>query len=79
MVLSFLTLACSGRNEKGAKLQIWTCIAGGSNQLFAQKGSHINWYYFGKCIDATDGVFRAGQQAQIWQCSKSKNQDWVLA
>ncbi|KAH7104929.1 ricin B lectin domain-containing protein [Auriculariales sp. MPI-PUGE-AT-0066] len=67
-----------GRNERGTKMQIWSCVGRGSNQLFEQKGEHIVWHFFNRCLDATDGIFRVGQQAQIWQCSQSKNQNWII-
>lgn len=70
-----------GRNEKGTKLQIWTCIAGGSNQMFKkQKGDHIAWLNFDKCLDVTDGIYKALQPVQIWQCSSTtENQGWKFA
>lgn len=70
-----------GRNENGNKLQIWSCISGGSNQIFSEnkQNSHIHWFEFGKCLDATNGVFQSGTPVQIWQCSQSKNQNWVIA
>ncbi|EJD54546.1 hypothetical protein AURDEDRAFT_110139 [Auricularia subglabra TFB-10046 SS5] len=70
-----------GRNEKGTKLQIWTCVDGGSNQLFkVWKNNHIAWLNFDKCVDVTDGVYRDGNPIQLWQCSTTtQNQNWVLA
>ncbi|KZV99284.1 ricin B lectin, partial [Exidia glandulosa HHB12029] len=67
-----------GVNEKGTKLQIWSCVAGGSNQMFTSSANnHIEWLNFDKCLDVTNGQFKAGTPVQIWQCSTTtKNQSW---
>ncbi|KAF7291375.1 hypothetical protein MIND_01282000 [Mycena indigotica] len=59
-----------GINADGAKLQIWTCSAGNTNQLWVPGGYEIPiaWSGKNKCIDLTDGKTTAGNQFQVWTC-----------
>ncbi|KAF7309256.1 hypothetical protein MIND_00295900 [Mycena indigotica] len=68
-----------GANADGTKLQIWTCAAGNTNQMWVPGGQEIPiaWSGKGKCIDLTNGDTTAGNQFQVWTCdpqSQNPNQ-----
>ncbi|KAJ7916052.1 ricin B lectin domain-containing protein [Mycena leptocephala] len=67
-----------GANTDGTKLQIWTCAAGNTNQMWipALIGT-LTWSGKNKCIDVTNGNATDGNQIQIWDCNSSNsNQLW---
>ncbi|KAJ6585663.1 ricin B lectin domain-containing protein [Mycena capillaripes] len=70
----------NGANTDGTKLQIWTCAAGNTNQMWISAGSAdstITWSGTNKCIDVTNGNVTDGNQIQIWDCdSTNQNQQW---
>ncbi|KAF7301003.1 hypothetical protein MIND_00663700 [Mycena indigotica] len=72
----------NGNTANGAKLQIWTCAAGNTNQQWVSSDwvtSHITWANNNKCVDLTDGDSTDGKQVQIWDCDAAgtnKNQNW---
>ncbi|KAJ7493572.1 hypothetical protein FB451DRAFT_950954, partial [Mycena latifolia] len=45
----------NGSTANGVKLQIWTCAAGNTNQVFQNHNAQIEWNGTGKCLDLTDG------------------------
>ncbi|KAL0058751.1 hypothetical protein AAF712_014559 [Marasmius tenuissimus] len=58
-----------GINADGAKLQLWTCEPGNTNQLWISvKDETWNWAGTNKCIDLTDGNIADGNQLQLWTC-----------
>ncbi|KAK1221241.1 hypothetical protein PQX77_015949 [Marasmius sp. AFHP31] len=58
-----------GINTDGAKLQLWTCEPGNTNQLWISvKDQTYNWAGTNKCIDLTDGNIADGNQLQLWTC-----------
>ncbi|KAJ7226451.1 ricin B lectin domain-containing protein [Mycena rebaudengoi] len=68
----------NGENKNGVKLQIWTCAAGNTNQLFQMRRDRIEWKGSNKCLDLTDGNSTIGIQFQLWDCAASSsnaNQD----
>ncbi|KAF7307942.1 Carbohydrate-binding module family 13 protein [Mycena kentingensis (nom. inval.)] len=68
-----------GANVNGAKLQVWTCAAGNTNQQFVTAGwdQTITWANKNKCLDVTDGKALNGQPIQIWDCDwENDNQRW---
>ncbi|KAG7087982.1 hypothetical protein E1B28_012022 [Marasmius oreades] len=70
-----------GNNADGAKLQIWTCVAGNTNQLFIPVASSTyQWAGTNKCIDLTDGNINNGNQLQVWTCDpNNSNQRWTAS
>ncbi|KAJ7214166.1 ricin B lectin domain-containing protein [Mycena haematopus] len=71
----------NGSNENGVKLQIWTCTAGNTNQIWTVHNgdSHIEWNGTGKCLDLTNGNSASGTPIQLWDCAvpdNNPNQDW---
>ncbi|KAJ7038926.1 ricin B lectin domain-containing protein [Mycena alexandri] len=69
----------NGSTANGVKLQIWTCAAGNTNQLFQNKGHQIVWSGQNKCVDLTNGNVTSGNQIQLWDCAadlSNLNQDW---
>jgi hypothetical protein len=73
----------NGSNVNGVKLQIWTCAAGNTNQMFQNFNNQIEWKGTGKCLDLTDGKSTNGNPIQIWDCavpaSSNLNQDWFVS
>ncbi|KAF7354293.1 hypothetical protein MVEN_01117600 [Mycena venus] len=77
----------NGSTANGVKLQIWTCTAGNTNQLFqvhasSNGASQIEWSGKGKCMDLTDGKSVSGNPIQLWDCAvpdNNLNQDWTRA
>ncbi|KAJ7161157.1 ricin B lectin domain-containing protein [Mycena filopes] len=68
-----------GSTANGVKLQIWTCAAGNTNQLFKRDGLKIVWSGKNKCLDLTGGNSTAGNAIQLWDCSADNsnlNQIW---
>ncbi|KAJ7237422.1 ricin B lectin domain-containing protein [Mycena rebaudengoi] len=64
-----------GVNTNGAKIQVWTCVNGNTNQRFNHVGGDLG----NKCVDLTDGSVEDGNQLQIWDCiSSNTNQNWLL-
>ncbi|KAK1231207.1 hypothetical protein PQX77_005677 [Marasmius sp. AFHP31] len=58
-----------GINADGAKLQLWTCSPGNTNQLWISRTDNTwNWAGTNKCIDLTDGNINDGNQLQLWTC-----------
>lgn len=55
----------NGSTANGVKLQIWTCAAGNTNQLFTNTRGQIEWAGKGKCIDLTDGKSVNGNPVRI--------------
>ncbi|KAJ7133277.1 ricin B lectin domain-containing protein [Mycena epipterygia] len=71
----------NGNNVNGVKLQIWTCAAGNTNQMFTIHRQQIEWKGTGKCLDLTDGNSTIGNAIQLWDCAvpdNNRNQDWQL-
>ncbi|KAJ7138238.1 ricin B lectin domain-containing protein, partial [Mycena epipterygia] len=70
----------NGNDANGQKLQIWTCAAGNTNQMWIpQPGNGITWSGKDKCVDLTDGNLTDGNQIQIWDCDQTEsnpNQKW---
>ncbi|KAJ7855789.1 ricin B lectin domain-containing protein [Mycena leptocephala] len=67
----------NGANTDGTKLQIWTCAAGNTNQMWIPAGPTITWSGKNKCVDVTNGNITDGNQIQIWDCDVSNNnQNW---
>ncbi|KAJ7490745.1 ricin B lectin domain-containing protein [Mycena latifolia] len=68
----------NGVNADGTKLQIWTCAAGNTNQMWIPvSDSAITWSGKNKCVDLTNGNTTDGNQVQIWDCDASNNnQKW---
>ncbi|KAK1231208.1 hypothetical protein PQX77_005678 [Marasmius sp. AFHP31] len=61
-----------GVNADGAKLQLWTCSPGNTNQLWISVTDNTwNWAGTNKCIDLTDGNISDGNQLQLWTCISS--------
>ncbi|KIJ55010.1 carbohydrate-binding module family 13 protein [Sphaerobolus stellatus SS14] len=61
----------------GAKLQVWDCVPGNSNQQFQHwvheflivPEDHILWMTNpGKCLDNSNGNIASGNPIQIWDC-----------
>ncbi|KAF9261595.1 ricin B-like lectin [Marasmius fiardii PR-910] len=68
-----------GVNADGTKLQLWTCTAGNTNQLWSHTSSLGIWQWAGtnKCIDLTDGNVNDGNQLQVWTCDENnRNQQF---
>lgn len=68
----------NGSKANGVKLQIWTCAAGNTNQMFTNHRGQIEWAGTGKCLDLTDGKSVNGQPIQLWDCAvpdNNRNQD----
>ncbi|KAJ6532355.1 ricin B lectin domain-containing protein [Mycena capillaripes] len=66
-----------GTNTDGTKLQIWTCAAGNTNQMWVPALGSLVWSGKDKCLDVTNGNITDGNQIQIWDCdSSNKNQLW---
>ncbi|KAJ7858979.1 ricin B lectin domain-containing protein [Mycena leptocephala] len=66
-----------GANTDGTKLQIWTCAAGNTNQMWIPFLGSLAWSGKNKCIDVTNGNATDGNQIQIWDCdSSNRNQIW---
>ncbi|KAJ7240055.1 hypothetical protein C8J57DRAFT_103292 [Mycena rebaudengoi] len=61
----------NGENTNGVKLQICTCAAGNTNQLFQMRRDRIEWKGSNKCLDLTDGNSTIGIQFQLWDCAAS--------
>ncbi|KAJ6512616.1 ricin B lectin domain-containing protein [Mycena sanguinolenta] len=72
----------NGVNADGTKLQLWSCVAGNTNQMFTSLLSgQIEWAGTGKCLDATNGQFTTGTPIQVWDCAaggSNQNQQWDL-
>ncbi|KAF7351338.1 hypothetical protein MSAN_01565300 [Mycena sanguinolenta] len=61
----------NGVNADGTKLQLWSCVAGNTNQNFTSLPSgQIEWAGTGKCLDVTNGQFATGTPVRIFllQC-----------
>ncbi|KAF7297417.1 hypothetical protein MIND_00975300 [Mycena indigotica] len=72
----------NGSKANGVKLQLWTCAASNTNQMFTNHRGQIEWTGTGKCLDLTNGVSANGTQIQLWDCDASKtnfNQDWAIS
>ncbi|KAJ6600671.1 ricin B lectin domain-containing protein [Mycena sp. CBHHK59/15] len=72
----------NGSTANGVKLQIWTCAAGNTNQLFQNHRGQIEWSGTGKCIDLTNGSSTNGNPIQLWDCAvpdNNPNQDWFVS
>ncbi|KAJ7844304.1 ricin B lectin domain-containing protein [Mycena leptocephala] len=72
----------NGSTANGVKLQIWTCAAGNTNQLFTNTRGQIEWAGKGKCIDLTDGKSVNGNPIQLWDCAvpdNNPNQEWDVS
>ncbi|KAJ7735979.1 ricin B lectin domain-containing protein, partial [Mycena metata] len=70
----------NGSTANGVKLQIWTCAAGNTNQLFQNTNNKIIWSGQNKCLDLTNGNSTSGNQIQLWDCASdlsNLNQDWL--
>ncbi|KAG7098443.1 hypothetical protein E1B28_000394 [Marasmius oreades] len=67
-----------GANTDGAKIQIWDCVAGNTNQLWTvTRGGHLQWTGTNKCVDLPSGSVTDGTQLQIWTCvDGNTNQQW---
>ncbi|KAJ7858984.1 ricin B lectin domain-containing protein [Mycena leptocephala] len=66
-----------GANADGTKLQIWTCAAGNTNQMWIPALGSLTWSGNNKCTDVTNGNVTDGNQIQIWDCdSSNRNQIW---
>ncbi|KAJ7264782.1 ricin B lectin domain-containing protein, partial [Mycena rebaudengoi] len=69
----------NGSTTNGVKLQIWTCAAGNTNQLFQVHRQQVEWSGKGKCLDLTDGNSTIGNPIQLWDCAtNNRNQEWQL-
>ncbi|KAJ7905869.1 ricin B lectin domain-containing protein [Mycena leptocephala] len=70
----------NGSNVNGVKLQIWTCAAGNTNQMFQIGRQQVQWAGSGKCLDLTGGNSTIGNPIQLWDCSTNNNinQIWQL-
>ncbi|KAJ6578663.1 ricin B lectin domain-containing protein [Mycena vulgaris] len=71
-----------GSTANGVKLQIWTCTAGNTNQVFQNHNGQIEWKGTGKCLDLTDGKSVNGNPIQLWDCATPKsnpNQEWFFS
>ncbi|KAG7087988.1 hypothetical protein E1B28_012027 [Marasmius oreades] len=68
----------NGVNADGAKVQIWDCIDGNTNQLWTDTtASQLQWSGTNKCVDLPSGSVTDGTQLQIWTCaSGNTNQGW---
>ncbi|KAF7369740.1 hypothetical protein MVEN_00305700 [Mycena venus] len=71
----------NGSTANGVKLQIWTCAAGNTNQVFEVHPAHgqIEWSGKGKCLDLPSGNTTNGNRIQLWDCAvpdNNPNQDW---
>ncbi|KAJ7703936.1 ricin B lectin domain-containing protein [Mycena rosella] len=72
----------NGSTANGVKLQIWTCAAGNTNQMFQNHNGQIEWSGMGKCLDLTDGESVNGNPIQLWDCAApttNPNQDWFIS
>ncbi|KAJ6571960.1 ricin B lectin domain-containing protein [Mycena capillaripes] len=76
-----------GVNANGAKIQVWSCANGNTNQRFTHAGGDLEnfpddrftWAGKNKCVDLTDGSVVDGNQLQVWDCIASNtNQNWLL-
>ncbi|KAJ6539760.1 ricin B lectin domain-containing protein [Mycena capillaripes] len=68
-----------GSTANGVKLQIWTCAAGNTNQMFTVNRQTVEWKGTGKCLDLTNGNSTIGNPIQLWDCdATNKNQEWQL-
>ncbi|KAJ7187519.1 ricin B lectin domain-containing protein, partial [Mycena pura] len=66
----------NGVDADGTKLQIWTCAAGNTNQLWVPL-EDITWSGKNKCVDLTNGNTTDGNKIQIWDCdANNENQLW---
>ncbi|KAJ7640148.1 ricin B lectin domain-containing protein [Mycena rosella] len=67
-----------GVNADGTKLQIWTCDAANTNQMWISVTDNtFQWSGTNKCTDLTDGKILDNTQLQIWTCaSNNANQEW---
>jgi hypothetical protein len=46
----------NGSTANGVKMQIYTCFAGNTDQMFTVTGDQrIAWTNMGECLDLTDG------------------------
>ncbi|KAJ7654915.1 ricin B lectin domain-containing protein [Mycena rosella] len=71
----------NGSTANGVKLQIWTCAAGNTNQMFTIHSQQVEWKGTGKCLDLTNGNSTIGNPIQLWDCAvpdNNVNQDWRL-
>jgi hypothetical protein len=57
----------NGSTANGVKLQIWTCTAGNTNQIFKVHAglSQIEWNGKGKCLDLTNGNSTSGNPVRF--------------
>lgn len=69
----------NGVNADGTPLQIWTCTAGDTNQMWISVTNFkFQWSETDKCIDLTGGSITDGNVLQIWTCETGNaNQGWV--
>jgi hypothetical protein len=80
--LKTLTNKCldvkDGNTTNGAKLQIWTCFSGSTNQQFYYNfwSNQLSWKDKGKCVDLSGGRTTTGNQIQLWACNGNGNQIW---
>ncbi|KAK7014253.1 ricin B lectin domain-containing protein [Favolaschia claudopus] len=68
-----------GAKADGAKLQIWTCAGGNTNQQWISvTNSALQLSGTNQCIDLTDGKITAGTVLQTWTCdpNNNSNQRW---
>jgi len=69
----------NGVNADGNLLQIWTCTAGDTNQLWnVNADSTITLSATNKCVDLTNANITDGNRIQIWDCTANDdNQKWA--
>ncbi|KAJ7488170.1 ricin B lectin domain-containing protein, partial [Mycena latifolia] len=67
----------NGATTDGTKMQIWTCAAGNTNQMWTVSENTIQWNGHSLCLDLTDGSVTDGNLVQIWDCTDGPNQQWT--
>ncbi|KAJ7848992.1 ricin B lectin domain-containing protein [Mycena olivaceomarginata] len=67
----------NGATADGTKLQIWTCAAGNTNQMWTFSGNTIQWSGHSSCLDLTDRSVANNNLIQIWACTQGPNQQWT--
>lgn len=67
-----------GSASNGAKVQIWDCARGNTNQQWALSGTQLKTPK-NKCLDVVDGRTQNGASVQLWDCvAGNKNQAWEI-
>ncbi|KAF7369659.1 hypothetical protein MVEN_00296900 [Mycena venus] len=66
-----------GSTANGAKLQIWDCAVGNTNQLFSMTDINIKWAGSNKCVDLPNFNSSNGNPLQLWDCTNNDlSQNW---